>query len=39
MNDEYDFIAVGDTVTDAFIDIKQANVYKDHDVDGDRTPN
>ena len=39
MNDEYDFIAVGDTVTDAFIDIKQANVYKDHDVDGDGTPN
>lgn len=35
MEQEYDFMAVGDTVTDAFISIKQANVYKDHDQDGD----
>jgi ribokinase len=35
MNQEYDFIAVGDTVTDAFISIKQASVYKEHDPDGD----
>jgi len=33
MNEEYDFIAVGDTVTDAFIRIKQASVYYD---DGDK---
>ena len=33
--DQYDFIAVGDTVTDAFINIEQANVYKEHDTDKD----
>ncbi len=29
MSDNFDFIAVGDTVTDAFIRIKQASVYYD----------
>ena len=29
MNEEYDFIAVGDIVTDAFIRIQQASVYYD----------
>lgn len=32
---EFDFIAIGDTVTDAFINIEQASVYKEHDQDGD----
>lgn len=34
---DFDFIAVGDTVTDAFINIKQASVYEEHDQDGDGT--
>ncbi len=34
MEQEYDFIAVGDTVTDAFIDIKQASVFRTEDADG-----
>ncbi len=29
MNEQFDFVAVGDTVTDAFIRIKQARVYFD----------
>lgn len=33
----FDFIAIGDTVTDAFIDIKQASVYTEHDQDHDGT--
>lgn len=37
MQDNFDFIAIGDTVTDAFIKIKQASVYKEHDQDGDGT--
>jgi sugar/nucleoside kinase (ribokinase family) len=37
MEQEYDFVAVGDTVTDAFISIAQASVYKEHDQDGDGT--
>ena len=36
-SEQFDFIAVGDTVTDAFIDIKQASVYKEHDQDHDGT--
>ena len=36
-NEQYDFIAIGDTVTDAFISIKQASVYAEHDQDGDGT--
>jgi ribokinase len=35
MNQEYVFIAVAATVTDAFINIEQASVYKEHDQDGD----
>ncbi len=35
MEQEYDFIALGDTVTDAFINIAKAAVYKEHDQDGD----
>jgi ribokinase len=31
---EYDFIAVGDTVTDAFISIKQASVFRTENADG-----
>lgn len=34
MQEEYDFIAVGDTTTDAFIQIQQASVYHD-DVDNE----
>ncbi|OGZ06923.1 MAG: hypothetical protein A3D65_04470 [Candidatus Lloydbacteria bacterium RIFCSPHIGHO2_02_FULL_50_13] len=34
---KFDFIAIGDTVTDAFIDIKQASVYSEHDQDHDGT--
>lgn len=34
MNDEYDFIAVGDTVTDAFISIKQASVFRSENSEG-----
>ncbi|OGZ13256.1 MAG: hypothetical protein A3C93_02160 [Candidatus Lloydbacteria bacterium RIFCSPHIGHO2_02_FULL_54_17] len=37
MAQKFDFIAVGDTVTDAFINIKQASVYNEHDQDGDGT--
>ncbi len=37
MEKTFDFIAVGDTVTDAFINIKQASVYKEHDQDHDGT--
>ena len=37
MNDQFDFIAIGDTVTDAFIRIAQASVFKS-DVDGDGVP-
>ncbi len=32
---QFDFIAIGDTVTDAFINIEQASVYREHDQDGD----
>ncbi len=34
MHEEFDFIAVGDTVTDAFIRIKQASVYSIENPDG-----
>lgn len=34
MQKEFDFIAVGDTVTDAFIDIKQASVFQAPQADG-----
>lgn len=34
MDKEYDFIAVGDTVTDAFIDIKQASVFRTESSEG-----
>ena len=34
MNQEFDFVAVGDTVTDAFIRIKQASVYSIENPDG-----
>ena len=34
MNEPFDFVAVGDTVTDAFIRIKQASVYRVEDPDG-----
>lgn len=34
MNDEYDFIAIGDTVTDAFIRIQQASVIHTEDAQG-----
>lgn len=35
--EKFDFIAIGDTVTDAFIRISQAKVYEEHDQDGDGT--
>ena len=31
---EFDFIAIGDTVTDAFINIKQASVFRSENADG-----
>jgi ribokinase len=31
----FDIVALGDTVTDAFIRIKQASIYKEHDQDKD----
>lgn len=34
MNNEYDFIAVGDTVTDAFISIAGASVFRSENPDG-----
>ncbi len=34
MENEYDFIAVGDTVTDAFISIKQASVFRSENAEG-----
>jgi ribokinase len=34
MNEQFDFIAVGDTVTDAFIRIQQASVYRMEGPDG-----
>ena len=34
MEQEYDFIAVGDTVTDAFISIKAASVFRTENPDG-----
>lgn len=37
MTKPFEFIAVGDTVTDAFIDIKQASVYSEHDPNHDGT--
>lgn len=37
MDKQFDFIALGDTVTDAFIKIAQARIYKEHDQDGDGT--
>lgn len=35
--EQFDFVAIGDTVTDAFIRIAQAKVYEEHDQDGDGT--
>lgn len=37
MQEQFDFIAIGDTVTDAFISIKAASVYEEHDQDKDGT--
>jgi sugar/nucleoside kinase (ribokinase family) len=34
MNEQFDFIAIGDTVTDAFISIKQASVFRSENADG-----
>lgn len=34
---QFDFVALGDTVTDAFIRISHASVYHDHDQDKDGT--
>lgn len=34
MNPPFDFIAIGDTVTDAFINIKQASVFRTENADG-----
>lgn len=37
MPQPFEFIAVGDTVTDAFINIEHASVYREHDQDHDGT--
>lgn len=34
MNPSFDFIAIGDTVTDAFINIEQASVFRSENADG-----
>jgi ribokinase len=34
MNPTFDFVAIGDTVTDAFINIKQASVFRSENADG-----
>lgn len=34
MAQEFDFVAIGDTVTDAFIEIKQASVFRTENADG-----